>query len=224
MKLECVKGIVDRLIAIHDTGLVHCDLHGGNIVLDKILKLEYDYLSKQFVRGLSKPFICDFGLSQSENSSKSDSSTVQGVLPYIAPEIFQIRKFTQKSDIYALGILMYQIASGELPFRDLPFDKNLAIRICGGLRPEMPESAPEPYKRLAEKCCNADPNERPDARQLYSLIVDQIREANKDKFQNNVWNTIYYNDKIKPFSRVEKESKFSSKLLPTGNSILGIIL
>ena len=111
------------------------------------------------------------------------------MLPYIAPEIFQIRKFTQKSDIYALGILMYQIASGELPFRDLPFDKNLAMRICGGLRPEMPGSVPEAYKQLAEKCCNADPNERPDARQLYSLSVDQIREADKDKSQNNVWNT-----------------------------------
>src|SRR5438128_1808979 len=57
MKMECLKGITDRLIAIHDAGLVHCDLHGGNVVLDNTsLKLDYDYISKQFVRGLSKPF------------------------------------------------------------------------------------------------------------------------------------------------------------------------
>jgi len=41
------------------------------------------------------------------------------------------------------------------------------------------------HQRLSEKR-NADPNERPDARQLYSLSVDQIREADKDKSQNNV--------------------------------------
>ena len=132
MKLKCLKKIADRLHNIHEAGLVHCDLHGSNVVLDSDSNMS---ATKKDFR-LSKPFICDLGLSRSEQS-KSDS-TIQGVLPFIAPEVFHIRKFTQKSDIYAFGIIAYLIASGEPPFRNRSFDRNLLCDILGGLRPPMP--------------------------------------------------------------------------------------
>ena len=103
MKLECLRDIAHNLCRIHDTGLVHCDLHGGNIVLDDGYK--------------TKLFICDLGLSQSVNS-RQQNSTIRGVLPFIAPEVFHTCKFTQKSDVYSFGIIMYLIATGEPPFRD----------------------------------------------------------------------------------------------------------
>ena len=74
---------------------MHCDLHGGNIVLHN-----------------AHSFICDLGLSRSVNSRESNS-TLRGVLPFIVPEVFHARKFTQKSDIYAFGIIMYLIATGD---------------------------------------------------------------------------------------------------------------
>ena len=57
---------------------------------------------------------------------------------------------------------MYLIATGEPPFREHSFDKCLAMRVCEGLRPSMPDSAPEEYKELAEWCCDADPDKHPD--------------------------------------------------------------
>jgi len=66
-KLNHLYNIVAYLHTIHTSGLVHCDLHGGNIVL---------------ISGI--PFICDLGLSQSVNS-RQQNSTIQGVLPFIAP-------------------------------------------------------------------------------------------------------------------------------------------
>jgi len=125
MKLEHLFSIANYLDNIHDVGLVHCDLHGGNIVLDS-----------------STSLICDLGLSRSVNSRKSNS-TVRGVLPFIAPEVFHTRKFIQKSDVYSFGIIMYLIATGEPPFRDRQFDRDLVRDIMGGLRPSMPDSAPE---------------------------------------------------------------------------------
>src|SRR6185369_14667427 len=80
MKLQHLENIAFYLYAIHGTGSVHCDLHGGNIVLRDNTSL-----------------ICDFGLSRSVNSRESD---IRGVLPFIAPEVFHTRKFTQKSDVY----------------------------------------------------------------------------------------------------------------------------
>ena len=113
------------------------------------------------------------------------------------------------------GIIMYQIADGEPPFRNWLSDDNLlAMRICNGLRPEMPDSAPDEYKKLAERCCDADPNNRPaNGEELYDIIRKLIDEINDD----SVWNTIYCNKNTRPLSRIEKESKYSSRLLPTGN-------
>ena len=81
-----------------------------------------------------------------------------------------------------------------------------------GLRPSMPDSAPEEYKKLAERCCDADPDKRPDAQTLWSDIDNLIEKVGND----NAWNAVYYNN-VKPLSCLEKESKYSSKLLPTGD-------
>src|SRR6185312_5797679 len=105
------------------------------------------------VRNDNDPLICDLGLSQSVNSRKSNP-TIRGVLPFIAPEVFHTCKFTQKSDVYSFGIIMYLIATGEPLFRDREFDRDLVCDIMGGLRPSMPDSAPEEYKKLAERCCD----------------------------------------------------------------------
>src|SRR6185437_4166411 len=99
MKLQCLKDIVSYLSNLRNAGLVHCDLHGGNIVL---------HGNTSNIDSL----ICDLGLSQSVNS-RQQNSTIRGVLPFIAPEVFQNCKFTQKSDVYSFGIIMYLIATGE---------------------------------------------------------------------------------------------------------------
>ena len=97
-KLWHLKYIAYYLYIIHDAGLVHCDLHGGNIVLHNNDDDEIE------------PLICDFGLSQSVNS-RQQNSTIRGVLPFIAPEVFHTCKFTQKADVYSFGIIMYSIAT-----------------------------------------------------------------------------------------------------------------
>ena len=66
---------------------------------------------------------------------------------------------------------MYLIATGEAPFRNRQCDANLIREIMDGLRPLMPVSAPEEYKKLAERCCDADPNKHPDAFKLLDDII-----------------------------------------------------
>src|SRR6185312_11698698 len=89
MKAELVKYIAFNLEVIHSRGLIHCDLHGGNVLLDKnptSVSLNPSFTS----------YICDLGLSQSVHSCESNASTIRRVLPYIAPEIFHTRKYTPK--------------------------------------------------------------------------------------------------------------------------------
>ena len=79
-----------------------------------------------------------------------------------------------------------------------------------------PDSAPEEYKKLAELCCNADPDKRPNAKTLERDLYKLINEVSKDNSDDNAWNAVYHND-VKPLSSLEKESKYSSTLLPTGD-------
>jgi serine/threonine protein kinase len=185
MKLVCLYRLANSLVQIHSSNLVHCNLHGGNIVLHK----------SDATRFIGTAFICDFGLSHPIRS-ESDSN-IQGTLPYIAPEVFSTCKFTKASDIYSFGIIMYLVATGEPPFKDRLFDKDLACDIADGLRPTMPDSAPEEYKKLAEKCCDADPSKRPEnileIRDKILLIIS-VKRAHNDESDNNIWDTIYHND------------------------------
>jgi serine/threonine protein kinase len=184
MKLQLLGDIANCLLTmIYEYEMVHCNLHGSNIVLHKT----------DPTKVLSKPFLCGFSLSHTIGS-ESDSN-IQGVLPFIAPEVFSTHKFTPESDIYSFGIIMYLVATGELPLRDRLFDKNLACDIMGGLRPAMPHSAPEEYKKLAENCCNADPGKRPKIRDEVDLLIGKVEKDEAD----DVWNTIYHNV-IKPLS------------------------
>src|SRR5690348_4688451 len=77
-KLRRLKDIAWYLFSIHDAGLVHCDLHGGNVVMhDNTLEIQ--------------SFICDLGLSRSVESHESNL-TIRGIVPFIAPEVFHMCK------------------------------------------------------------------------------------------------------------------------------------
>ena len=89
-KLQHLSNIAWYLDSIHSAGLVHCDLHGGNVVMHNNT---HDIDS----------FICDLGLSRSVNSRESNAN-IQNALTFVAPEVFRTRKFTQKSDVYSFGI------------------------------------------------------------------------------------------------------------------------
>jgi len=119
MKLNCLMNIARNLSYIHRKGLVHCNLHGRNIVLHN-----------------GTPFICDLGSSRSMKL-REPNSNIRGDIPFIAPEVFHTRKFTQKSDVYSFGIIMYLMATGEPPFRNRKFDASLIRNIMDGLRPQL---------------------------------------------------------------------------------------
>src|SRR5687768_12324924 len=117
--------------------------------------------------------IADLGLSgpaDQETSSKSGND-IYGVLPYLTPEVLNKKPYTQKSDIYSFGILMSETSTHQQPFKDQPHDLDLALKICGGLRPSFSDNTPECYIRLAYKCMDADPEKRPTADEILKIIT-----------------------------------------------------
>ena len=106
MKLQLLSGIAYDLHQMHDLGLIHCDLHGGNIVLSS--SISNTNREERFY--LSNPFICDLGLSESVNSTET-TTDIQGVLSFIAPEVFHTPQIY--SEIRHICFWYYYVFNGH---------------------------------------------------------------------------------------------------------------
>ncbi|RIA83260.1 kinase-like domain-containing protein, partial [Glomus cerebriforme] len=105
-KFRLLKHIIQGLKDIHRKKLVHRDFHSGNIIVDVINEGGHD--EENVCR------ITDLGLSKL--ADEKDNSQVYGVMPYMAPEVLRGEPYTQKSDVYSLGMIMYEIVTDLPPF------------------------------------------------------------------------------------------------------------
>jgi serine/threonine protein kinase len=102
--------IVDQVAAAmtqaHKAGLIHCDLKPGNLMLEASGQVR----------------ILDFGLSRQVDRLATQTAAAedpQGTITYMAPERLMGNPVTEGSDIYALGVVLYELLAGALPFPDL---------------------------------------------------------------------------------------------------------
>src|SRR5581483_11575808 len=116
-KFQTLWEIAIGLSNIHKNRLIHRDFHSGNI-LDN-----YNH------------YITDLGLCKP--ADEKTYKNVYGVLPYVAPEVLRGKEYTQASDIYGFGIIIYEVFNGLPPYYDMAHDEFSAVKICHGLRPKF---------------------------------------------------------------------------------------
>jgi eukaryotic-like serine/threonine-protein kinase len=93
---ELVIALCRALEPLHQSGLVHGDLKPDNVIVDS-----------------GQVRLIDFGLVRSEGES---SQLPTGTIPYIAPEVITGQAADPRSDLYSLGVVLYQVLTGEVPF------------------------------------------------------------------------------------------------------------
>ncbi|RGB38916.1 kinase-like domain-containing protein [Rhizophagus diaphanus] len=148
------------LNSIHQMNLVHKDFHCKNVLVD-----ENDRI-----------FISDFGLCQPIDSEIA-SDSIQGVLPYIAPEVLRCKPYTKQSEVYSLSMIMWELISDEPPFSNRQHDAGLALAVLDGLRPEDIKGTPDFYSNLMKQCWNFEPLKRPDASHLPKLFEEMMEQC-----------------------------------------------
>src|ERR1051325_1949370 len=97
-RINIASRIALALARIHGENAIHRDLHSGNVL---------------FLKSDQSFFISDLGFCGPADKSLN---SIYGNLPYIAPEVITGKETTFASDIYSIGILMWEISSGQLPF------------------------------------------------------------------------------------------------------------
>uniref|UniRef100_U9V5S8 Protein kinase domain-containing protein n=1 Tax=Rhizophagus irregularis (strain DAOM 181602 / DAOM 197198 / MUCL 43194) TaxID=747089 RepID=U9V5S8_RHIID len=190
-KLAILWQISEGLETIHKANYIHRDFHSGNILFDLS-----NYKRHQWQIG-------DLGLTQPANGTSNNE--IYGVIPYIAPEIFKKSSFSKKSDVYCMGMIMWELTTGCKPFSNVEHDINLVYRILDGERPEITEDTPECFANLMKRCWDSDPEKRPS--------ITEVRKT------LSIW--YHTNRNIEPFNQAEIKRKELMNLKKLGPEFSG---
>lgn len=144
--LEIARQMCAGLAAAHDHGIIHRDMKPANIMLD----------------GRGRVRITDFGLAAAAAELQGEEATA-GTPAYMSPEQFEGREVTLKSDLYALGLVLYEIFTGKQAF-DAPTYAEM-LRLREKSTPSFPshlEKDIDPLvQRLILRCLEKEPAKRP---------------------------------------------------------------
>ena len=138
---------------LHSKGFIHRDLKSRNLLTDDATTFRVK--------------VADFGLSRLRKSTMEDpSSTLSGTPAWMAPELMRGVKYGPAVDVYAYGMVLFEIISGEVPFearyeRDIHPARIVFDVVKNGLRPKLPLHASGALTRLVERCWAQHAQDRP---------------------------------------------------------------
>jgi mitogen-activated protein kinase kinase kinase 7 len=141
--------------------IIHRDIKSHNILMTKN---SGGFLVK----------IGDFGLAKirHETSQQSMHGPVVGTLAWKAPELLGMGRHTESSDVYALGVVFWELASGYEPYEDAD-DATISAYVRKGDRLPIPENIPELFAELITNTWAQEPSQRPNCQQLIHLLKER---------------------------------------------------
>ena len=162
--LEAMRQLVGGVRAIHRSGKLHRDIKPSNALID----------------GSGRVVLLDFGLVSDTSTRKRDShqdNIISGTPAYMAPEQAMGRPMGPAADWYAVGVMLYEALTGQLPFHGSWFQLIESKRAGPRLRPhDLNPQAPESLSQLAMKLLAFDPEERPKEAEILAVLGGAAEE------------------------------------------------
>jgi serine/threonine protein kinase len=210
--------IADALAYAHEQGVIHGDLKGSNIIVtpEGNIKLLDFGLGRRIPRS---------GMAEITSSclSLAEVGATAGTLPYLAPEVLRGNPTSLQSDVWALGVLLYQMATGELPFIGAtPFE--LSVEIMVGT-PQKLGQLPEPLQSTLRCCLEKDPPARfPQVRDLAIAIERHATESHPPPAQEPATPIRQLTDTGQPVDLFAPRHRRTGWLVGAGIALLVLVL
>ncbi|WP_146359736.1 protein kinase domain-containing protein [Arthrobacter yangruifuii] len=168
--LSIIGQVATALAVAHNQGLVHRDVKPGNLLIMPDGRVK----------------ITDFGIARlADQVPLTATGQVMGTAQYLAPEQATGQQATGSSDIYALGVIGYELLAGRRPFSG---ESQIAIALAqvNDTPPPLPETIPEPVRALIMSMLAKDPADRPADAESLALAVGAIRRGDINAAQEAV--------------------------------------
>lgn len=168
-RFELLKDVAQGLIYMHHEGMVHGDLKGANILIDRHERAR----------------IADFGLAAivADNSTTTNSLAAAGTIRWMSPERVDPRhpgakdsQPTRESDCYALGMVILEVLSGEVPFTRDCNTWQVGMKITNGEHPKRPQGEEgawftDDLWKMLQGCWSPLPSARPSVDAVLKCLV-----------------------------------------------------
>jgi serine/threonine protein kinase len=153
---EIVEGLLEGIGHLHTENVIHRDLKLANILMHR---------TKQ---GQWRPKIADFGLSRqiSDYDASIANSAIGITIAYAAPEQIENKPIRKNVDLWALGVIVYRLLTGEMPFAAAQgadatsANLEMSRKITSVELPERLNTLPEPYQTIIRRCFVKDTKDR----------------------------------------------------------------
>jgi serine/threonine protein kinase len=172
--LRIGREIADGLAAAHERGLIHRDIKPGNVWLERRSIRRNDGSSDASVKSAARIKILDFGLARSvDDATITQSGAIIGTALYMPLEQAKGERVNARGDLYSLGVVLYQMATGKMPIK--------GINLIAVLTALMTQTPIEPSKHdpkiparlndLIMRLLSRNPEDRPaSASQVYAAL------------------------------------------------------
>ena len=171
--LQYSLGIAHALNYLHRQNIIHRDIKPSNIVISN-----------------DKPILLDFGIAKTDTSNSDITLTITstgqiiGTPIYIAPEAISGKNISTPSDIYSFGTVIYELLTGQLPFRASNIVE-LAHKINNDLPPSLDkysDSLPEDLSSIVMRMLSKNPEERPNISEIIKTFDDLLKCESHGKY------------------------------------------
>ena len=167
--MDYARGMAAGLAAVHAMGLVHRDVKPGNVLLHRAPE------------GRIVPKVSDFGFAIGPETIGGARLTMDGIVvgtvKYLSPEQGQAKPVDHRSDIFSLGMTLYRLLTGEVPFDDENVAKSLYKRAkepappIRQIKPDLPIN--DEAEKLLLSMIEKNPDDRPDSAMAIIASIDK---------------------------------------------------